>query len=376
MTERTHDVVVIGGGVIGCAVARAIAMRGRGVMVLERAVPGREATWAAGGMLSPLSETLHAHAFFQLSVASLDRYAAFVAALASESGIDVEYRPAGKLHVAFTAHEHARLAALVELGHDFGVQPLSPADARRLVPQLSPDIAGGVFVGRDHRVDNRLLGAAVWKAAEARGVHFRLDSEVTRLAMGRGSAPRVEAVQLRDGSTVAADSVVIAAGAWSGALAGLPVPLPVQPVRGQMFAVDGSADLPLAYVVEAPGCYVIPREDGRLVVGATAERVGFATGPTPAGVAHLMTAATRVLPALGDLPLIETWSGFRPGTPDDLPVLGRDPVVHGLFYATGHYRNGILLAPVTADILAALIMEEEPPVAIAAFRPGRWQQEY
>lgn len=179
---------------------------------------------------------------------------------------------------------------------------------------------------------------------------------------------------MADGTSIEAAKVVIAAGAWSGQLDGLPRRLPVQPVRGQMLAVARPDEGPLLErVIHAPGCYLIPREDGHTVIGATSERVDFEPGPTPAGIASLAEAAAVAVPAVADLRVLETWSGFRPGTPDGLPVLGADPDVEGVFYATGHYRNGILLAPITAEILTACVTAGAPPLSIDRFRPDRFQ---
>jgi glycine oxidase len=361
------DVVVIGGGVIGCAVARQIAARGATVELVERDVPGRAATWAAGGMLSPLGEAGDHPAFLDLAAQSLDRYAQFVSELAAQTGIDVEYMPAGKLHV-MTGGSRAELDSLIERGSGFGVHAMTGAEARSLEPALGPAVNGAVFVGRDHRVNNRLLGVAAWKAAEAGGVRVRCDSPAASLDLEDRS------VHLADGTTIATQTIVIAAGAWSAGVEGLPRTLPVEPVRGQMLAVEGDRETPLLErVIHAPGCYLIPREEGHIVIGATSERAGFAPGPTPAGLAALSAAAAAVVPAIAERRVLETWSGFRPGTPDGLPVLGPEPQTDALFYATGHYRNGILLAPITAEILAACIAGEPSPVPLEPFRPDRFE---
>lgn len=363
------DVLVAGGGVIGCAVARQIAARGASVMLLERDVPGRASTWAAGGMLSPLGEAGDHPAFFSLAVASLDRYPQFVSELTAQSGIDVEFRPAGKLHVT-TGGGHADLDDLVARGAHFGVQALSGEEARVLEPSLGPAVERAVYVGRDHRVNNRLLGVAAWKAAEATGVNVLCDSPVAALDIADG---RFRALMLEDGTRLTGGAIVLAAGAWSGRILELPRRLPVEPVRGQMLAVATPAEGPLfERTIHAPGCYLIPREDGQTVIGATAERVGFEPGPTAAGIAGLAQAAIAVAPSIADLRVLESWSGFRPGTPDGLPVLGPDPAVRGLFYATGHFRNGVLLAPITAELLSAAVAGETASIDLDPFRPDRF----
>ena len=271
-------------------------------------------------------------------------------------------------------------AARPARGAGFGVQALTGDEARRLEPALSPAVRSAVLVGRDHRVDNRLLGEAVWRAAQADGVEFRLGAAVRSIRTSGGSEARFEAVTLEDGTSIEGECVVIAGGAWSALLEGLPRPLPVQPVRGQMFAVESPVERGptpnglLERVVEAPACYIIPRASGRVLVDATAERAGFEPGPTPAGLRSLIEPALRVLPALAHLPVAEAWAGYRPGTPDGLPILGPDPEVHGVWYATGHFRNGVLLAPVTADVIAGAIDGEAAPADIRAFRPDRFRE--
>jgi glycine oxidase len=374
---KMADVIVVGGGVIGCAIARELARQGGSVTVIERDSPGRRATWAAAGMLSPLGEAGGGGPFLELADESLARFPAFVEALREESGIDVEYRTDGKLHVAFAegvAQLHALAAAPVAAR--FGATLIDPAEALQLEPALSPEIRAALQVTRDHRVNNRLLAQALLGGAVAAGVTFRTANPVTALLARQG---RASGVRLASGDRIAAGEVVLAAGAWTGALDGLPRPLPVRPVKGQMFAVDsrapapGQAPLALRRVIYGSGCYVIPRDDGRILVGATVEEAGFHKGPTPRGIAQLMSAAMRVIPALADLPLVETWAGFRPATPDHLPIIGRDPVLRGLLYATGHFRNGILLAPVTACAIAGLVTSGRSDIDIAAFGVERFQ---
>lgn len=381
MSERSADVLVIGGGAIGCAVAWELARRGVACAVVERGTPGQAATWAAAGMLSPLGEASEDARFRALATLGLDRYPAFAEALRAETGIDVEYRASGKLHLAFGRADTEHLETLAARGEEEGAERLSPAQARSLEPLVSPDIEAAVLVRRDHRVDNRRLGAALWAAAAQAGVRFRLGSPAVELKAAGGATARVTGVVLEDGTTLTAERVVVAAGAWSGNLRGLPRPLPVRPVRGQMFAVriTGVPD-PYAPVKPAlrrtimtEGCYIVPREGGTVVVGATVEDVGFAPGPTPRGIAGLLVAATRAVPALADLPLVETWAGFRPGTPDGLPILGPDPDVVGLYYATGHYRNGILLTPATALLVADELTGPRPALPLEGFGVERFE---
>lgn len=373
------DVAIIGGGVIGTALAHELVRRNRSVVVLERDSPGRRATWAAAGMLSPLGEAEGNAAFLELADESLRRYAAFVHTLREETGIDVEYRTNGKLHVAFDDAETEQLRALAagELATRFDAAFVEGDQARRLEPELSHEIAAALLVGRDHRVNNRLLAQALAAAAARAGVTVRTGTPAAAILAAHG---RVTGVRLTSGEHVRAAHVVLAAGSWSGEFEGLPTPLPVFPIKGQMLAVDGRARhngrtgrAPLERVVHGKGAYLIPREDGRILVGATVEEVGFRTGPTPRGIGGLIEHASRMVPVLADLPMVETWAGFRPATPDRLPVLGPDPQLAGLHYATGHFRNGILLAPVTAQLMAESIADGTPspllePFGVARFR--------
>jgi glycine oxidase len=371
------DVIVVGAGIIGCAAALELARRGLSVTVVERDSPGRRATWAAAGMLSPFGEGAGG-AFLDLAEESLNRFPSFSHALQEQSGIDVEFRTAGKLHVASEGDE-AELHALATDGAAarFNASLLDGDEARRLEPALSRTVTTAVLVGRDFRVNNRLLAQSLLACAVAAGVRFRTANPVAALAARAGT---VTGVRLASGELLDASHVVLAAGAWSGQLEGLPAAVPVRPIKGQMFAVDSRVRSPgrdgaaiLKRVVFASGCYIIPREDGRLLVGATVEDVGFVKGPTPRGIAGLMQAAIDVVPVIADLPLVETWAGFRPGTPDHLPILGTDPAMRGLIHATGHYRNGILLAPITAQCVADLVTHGRTSVDIQPFSIARFR---
>lgn len=373
------DVVVIGAGVIGCAIARELGLRGRDVMVIERDSPGRRATWAAAGMLSPLSEAGGGGPLLELGDASLERYASFAQALRDETGIDVEYRMNGKLYVSAGDHDaDVRRLAADPVASRFDVSLLDGDGARMLEPALGPGITAALRIGRDHRVNNRLLAQALLAAATSAGVRFRTATPVSSVMVKDGAAA---GVRLMSGDRIAAGSVVLAAGAWSGMVEGLPRSLPVRPVKGQMFAVDSrnraaerTMDHLLDHVIHAVGCYIIPRDDGRLLVGATMEDAGFRKGPTPRGIATLVHEASRLIPAIDDMPLVETWAGFRPGTPDGLPVLGPDRLVDGLFHATGHFRNGILLAPITATVIADLVTDRDSPFDLTPFDAHRFTE--
>ena len=373
MKRRSADVVIIGGGVIGCAIARELALRGVKVLVLERDSPGRHASWAAAGMLSPLGEAGGGGPFLELSDESLKRYATFAAALREETNVDVEYRTSGKLHVSLgDDDDRLRAYAADAASQRFELTLLGGDVARDMEPALSQQVTSALFIGRDHRVNNRLLAQALAAAAIAAGATIRGASDVAALVT-RGNA--VTGVRLANGEEIQAQTVVVAGGAWSAHIEGLPRALPIRPMKGQMFAVDSRArsdEVAVNHVIYSAHCYIIPRDDGRLLVGATVEDVGFSRGPTPRGITSLADAAAAVLPLIADLPLVETWASFRPATPDGLPILGADPELHGLVYATGHFRNGILLAPVTGECIADLIVGGQSKVDISPFSVSRF----
>jgi glycine oxidase len=348
------DVLIVGGGVIGCAVAWDAARRGLRVTVIERNTPGAAATSAAAGMLSPLGETQPDSPLGRLATASYDLYPDFVARLHQTTGIDVEYREHGKLHVAFTAAEESSLARLAAAAGHRGVRFLDAHETRVLEPALSEVIRSALLIDRDARIDNRRLGHAVWHAAEHDGVTFHIGRAVQSVEQSRTGR---FLVRLDGESRIEASAVVIAAGSWSNAIRGVSAP-PVRPVRGQMLAV---ATTLLHRTIHGHGCYLVPRDDGRTLVGATVEEAGFEPGPTPAGIRQLLDAALHLVPALGDARLVETWAGYRPATPDELPILGEDPDMPKLYWATGHFRNGILLAPITAEIIGRVLTGDDVP---------------
>jgi len=374
VSGRAAEVVVVGGGIIGCAVAWELARRGVDVVLVERDVPGRGATWAAGGMLSPVVEADEPGAFLRLAVTSFELWPEFVEALREATNMPIEYRSAGKLCVAL---DHAGAESLEasyrwRRAAGYAVQWLDGAAARALEPGLSPDVRAAMLVEQDHWVDNRQAGRALWVAAARAGVKVRTGAAAIELL--RSSSGDVVGVVLDDGSRVEGDAVVLAAGCWSGTVRGLPRPLPVFPVRGQMAAVRAVPPA-VGRTIQVGHTYLIPRGDGRVTIGSTAERVGYRAHTTPAGIAALLSTAMRVVPSLADAPIVQTWAGLRPGTPDGRPILGPDPEVDGLFYATGHFRNGILLAPITARLVADALTGACPEIPLEPFAPDRFVAE-
>jgi glycine oxidase len=361
-------VAIIGAGVIGLGIAWRLAARGASVHVFDQGAAGAGASHAAAGMLAACSEAEPGEeALVALGRESQARWPAFAAELQQVSGIDVELRTEGTLVVALTADDQARLNHHLVFQQQLGL-PLhwiSAAETRRREPHLAGKLAGAVLSPEDHQVDNRKLATALQVAAQAAGAGINEHCPARAISSHSG---RVNGVVLADGTKVTADAVVLAAGAWSRSIEGLAPELrpPVRPIKGQMLALrmDPSAPL-LSHVVWAPGAYLVPRRDGRLIVGATVEEKGYDTTLTAGGVLTLLDAAWRVVPAVEELPIDEMWVGHRPGSRDDAPILGAAPL-DGLVYATGHHRNGILLAPITADTIAHLVLDG---IAEPAIRP-------
>lgn len=362
-------VIVAGGGLIGCAVAWRLAVRGAHVTVIESARPGGAASWAAAGMLAPLIEAEH-QPLRTLAVRSIADFPRFVQALHAASGVDAELQLSGKLDVAFSDAELSILRGRYGRVLPEGVSELSTADACSVEPQLSADAHAVLLTEGDGSVDPRKLTRAAWLAAANEGVEFRAGSSVREVVCSRNG---FEAVHLSTGERIQGDAVVIAGGAWSSSIRGLPLALPVVPVRGQLVVLERIPRM-LSRIIMTTDCYIVPRADGRVLIGSTMERAGFDPRTTARGIATLLNAALRVVPALGDASVVDNWAGLRPGTSDDLPILGADPRASGVFYATGHFKNGILLAPITADIVSALVMGERAILDISAFSAGRFHE--
>ncbi|MGC4001264.1 MAG: glycine oxidase ThiO [Anaeromyxobacter sp.] len=363
----TSDVVVIGAGLQGSSVALRLAQAGLKVTVLERSVPGAEASSAAGGILSPGVEALEPGPFYALCQASLARYEAFAREVEARSGLWVEFRRNGTLEVALD-DQHARVLAgrAEKLGKGgIGVQVLDDAEVHRLEPGVSREARGALFFPEEASVDPRHLARAVYVAAARAGARL-VTGGVRRIVVENGRAVGVD----HESGRIAAGAVVLAAGSWSLLVEGngLP-PGAVRPVRGQIAVLDTRPPL-LSRVIFSGHGYVVPRADGRILCGSTMEDVGFEKNVTAGGLRHVLGVALEVAPSLANAPVVETWSNFRPASPDGEPILGAG-TVPGLFYATGHTRNGILLAPITADALTAAITGATPPVDLTPFSPAR-----
>ena len=343
--DRGHDVAVVGAGVIGLACAWRCAQRGLRVLVLERAAePGSGASGVAAGMLAPVTEAeFGEEALLRLNLAGAELWPAFAAELAERSGLDTGYRASGALVVAADRDDAEELRRLHAFQRSLGldVSWLAGRDCRRLEPRLSPRVSGGILADHDHQVEPRAVVRALRAAFEAAGGELRCGVEVS------------------DPSGLDAEHVVLAAGCWSGA--------PVRPVKGQILRLRGE---PLAgRLVRTPRCYVVSRPGGEVVVGATVEERGFDTTVTGDGVFRLLEAAREVLPDVGELELVEAAARLRPGTPDNAPLIGGHD---GLVWATGHHRNGVLLAPITAQAVAAIVTGDDPPAAVEPFGAARF----
>jgi glycine oxidase len=377
MRRRTTEkpvIVVVGAGVVGLGLGWRLAQRGADVSLFDRATAGSGASWAAAGMLATCAEAEPGEeALVRLGRQSQLLWPDFAAELEQASGITVDLRREGTLVIALTVDDQARIAHRLVFQKSLGlpVEWMSAAEARRREPHLAPGFAGAVFSPEDHQVDNRKLVVALHRAAVAAGARVHERRGVRQIILEQD---RVVGVELEDGSRVGADVVVLAAGAWSRAIGGLPTAMrpPVRPVKGQSLALMMAVAAPLlAHVVWGPNVYLVPRRDGRLILGATVEEKGFDTTLTAGGVLALIEAAWRLVPAIEDLPVSETWVGHRPGSRDDAPILGLGPL-EGLVYATGHHRNGILLTPVTADLVTDVVLDGRIDPAIAAFGLGRF----
>jgi glycine oxidase len=373
-----YDVVVVGGGIIGLVTAWRAAQQGLRTAVADPE-PGRGAAHVAAGMLAAVTELQYGEQeLLELNLASARRYAAFAGELSEATGLDLGYRRCGTLAVALDADDRADLRELHAFQSRLGLESewLSGRECRRLEPMLAPGVRGGLRVDGDHQIDPRRLAKALLRAADLSGVDFHR-SEVARVEVVRG---RARGAALRDGTTLTADRTVLAAGSRSGTIGGLPehVLPPVRPVKGQVLRLR----IPAAYapflsrtvraVVRGGHVYLVPRENGELVVGATSEELGWDTTVTAGGVYELLRDAHELVPGITELPLVETLAGLRPGSPDNAPMLGEAPRLPGLLLATGHHRNGVLLTPVTGDIMAALLTGGEVPPQARHFSPARF----
>jgi len=368
-TKNQQRCVVIGGGVIGCSVAWELARHGIDVTVLERSVPGAEASSAAAGILGAQLECAEPGPLFELAVKSRALHAPWAERLGRTTGIDVEYRASGLIHLEFGAAALKRARARYAFQKRAGqrVVELGARALRERVPTLSPKAAYALHFPDDARIDPKALFRALRIAAEREGAVFRSGAYVRRVVR---DGERVSGVELDDASVVPATDVVVAAGSWSSLVEGAPLPSGgVVPARGQIVELLLPAPL-FAPVLHGPRCYLVPRDDGRVLIGSTLEFVGYKREVTAGAVRDLLDAALELCPALAGAQLAQSWSSFRPYVKDGLPVIGATQT-QGLVIATGHHRNGILLAPITAEAVGALVRGRRPRLDLSAFSPER-----
>lgn len=374
---RTSDVLVVGGGIIGLVTAWRAAQRGLVTAVVDPE-PGGGAARVAAGMLAAVTELHHGEqTLLALNLASAERYPRFVAELADLTGHDPGYRRCGTLAVALDSDDRAHLRELHDLQRQSGLESewLPGRECRRLEPMLAPCVRGGLRVDGDHQVDPRRLAHALVVACERSGVVFHRQW-AGRLVL-RGD--RATGVVTSDGTALSGGRVVLAAGSLSGRLAGVPdaVLPPVRPVKGQVVRLAvPQRSAPFLHrtvraVVRGSQVYLVPRESGELVIGATSEELGWDTTVTAGGVYGLLRDAHELVPGLTELPLTETRAGLRPGSPDNAPLLG-PTALPGLLLATGHHRNGVLLTPVTGDVMAHVLATGELPEEARPFTPARF----
>jgi glycine oxidase len=354
--KRNFDVVVVGGGVIGLSCAWRLARRGARVAVLERGEPGAGATRVAAGMLAPVGElTFGEPELLELTLAAAKLYPEFVAELEAATGESTGYEALGALHIALDRDEAAQLRRVHDLQRSLELEAewLPPRRCRDLEPGLTPSFHGGVFAAGEAAVDPRALTRVLVAACEAEGVEVRSGTEAVD---GIFDGERLVGVRTAS-EDVRADAVVLAGGAWSGAAEWLPEETrpPVRPVKGQVVELRSRSEEPVArHILASERVYLVPRADGRLVIGATVEEMGFDTAVTGGGVHELLREAYRLLPDVAEMEWVGATAGLRPGTPNNLPLVGPG-AIEGLVLATGHFRNGILLAPLAAQTVADLL---------------------
>jgi len=369
MTHSAPDYLILGGGVIGLSLAFHISRQGASVKVLDAGKPGR-ASPAAAGMLAPLAEACKPGPFLDLALNSLRRYPDFVAALSNMGNkSDMHLQGPGMLRVARTDAEEAALCHALSWQTSLGLplHRLTGAEARRLEPGLSPDVQAVVLSPAEKHIEPRLLLAALGAACRVHGAEILAVSPATVL---EATASRVHAV-LSGSDRHTFGTLVLAAGAWSRALAqDFGFDVPVTPLRGQILALGPQSSAPFSHTLYTHGAYLVPRADGRVVAGATEEWAGFAAETDDAAISGLRAEAAALLPALAEWPLHSAWAGLRPVSADGLPLLGRVPGWDNVHLATGHGRNGILLAPVTGALMADHLLHDAP--LPTAFDPARF----
>jgi glycine oxidase len=363
-------VVIVGAGVIGCSIAWRLAREGAGVTVLEKGRAGTEASWASAGMIAPQAEAQAPGVFFELCLRARESFEPALEMLRTDTGVDPEYDRTGILYIALSGSEKNELEHRARWQAAAGgvVEELTPAAAHKMEPALSPATVYALHMPLDRRVENRRLTHAYLSAAIAKGAVLVEGAAVSEVVVKGGHAT---GVRTQDGRLYEGDVIVNAAGCWSADIAGVADEVQTYPVRGQIVCFEGRPGIIGASVFSSAG-YLVPRRDGRILAGSTMEEAGFDKTVTLAGLAKITRSAVEMVPKLGDLRFREAWAGLRPATKDFLPVLGASPSVANLFYATGHFRSGILLSAITGEVLADLVYGRRPSIDTAPFSPSRF----
>lgn len=368
--ERSFNTIIVGGGVIGLSLARELHKKGvRNIAILDRGRAGGEASWAAAGMLSPTVETHERSAFYELCLKSRDMFPRLAEELLAESGLDIELDTNGTLLAAFSDADFERLCSTYALQRELGfsVQILSRGETLAAEPRLSSAVRGSLLYKDDWQVENRRLVAALKKSVGRSGVKLIEETVVNSLITRSG---RVEGVELQTGGRITADVVVLATGAWTSLIETTtgPLPIEVRPVKGQIIGF-AAGERKITRVICGPHAYLVPRSDGRILVGATVEDVGFDGTQTEAARTALQRAGAEIAPFLEEMSVTEQAVGFRPLANGSQPIFGPIPGLSGAFVATAHFRNGILLAPVTAKVLAERIVDRTRSSFLERFSP-------
>jgi glycine oxidase len=366
---KSYDAIIAGGGLIGCAIALELARNDLCVAIFDSQEPGREASWASAGILSPAPESPAMISAVEIGKASLAMYPAFIEEVEELSGLATGFRKKGTITALLSRNAREELSTIVALNRGLGLkaEALSAQEARELEPALTEEIEAAVLRSDEASVDNRLLAKALLEAARRSGAEIHASAAVESVWKA-GSQCRGVTV---GGEKIAAKHTIIAAGAFSSRIAGSEHYAPVRPAKGQMISLRCEA-AKIERVLWAERIYVVPRNDGRILCGATVEHVGFDKTVTAGGVHANLDAAIELAPVLATARIEETWAGLRPDTPDHLPILGPTDI-EGLLVATGHYRSGVLLTPITAKLIGEFVTQKTPSVDWDKFSPMRFQ---
>jgi glycine oxidase len=368
------EVLIIGGGVIGLSIARELHRQGaKRISLLEKGRCGEEASWAAAGMLGPQAEADGPSPFLDLCCASRDLYPEFAAELLDETGIDIELEKTGTLCLAFTDKDEEELHERRKWQHESGlhVEHLSGEEVLLREPSISKNLRDALFFPNDWQVENRRLIAALERYSVLNGIEIRENTKVKNIFL---EDDRIIGVETTDCEIFQADIIIIATGAWTSLIkiGGAGLAVKVEPVRGQMLMFQ-TPQRAIRHVIYSSGGYLVPRMDGRILAGSTSEHAGFEKSVTQSAVISLRNMAAVIFPEIEKLEIADSWSGLRPFAADGLPILGSIESINNLFIATAHYRNGILLAPMTAKITADHLLNGKDPHYLNTFAPGRFQ---